>query len=752
MKTATSIVLDAEQERAATGPSAEQGLAIVGAPGTGKTEALIAHLGHLLRQSNTDRYLLLTPADPSPLAERLAARCSPDQRERVTLSTGGELVPLLCAALPQERRPPITIITLTEARERLARIAAPLFQLAWHEIIDGSLDPEVSGIGYPRRFLATVLRLIERCLANGLDPRHVREKGLRGTTTFYARPPNFADADLLRATKERYRDTLRIDPQELERQRSREHALTLLLARLIDEVTDESVRTGLYTRHGAVFALTTALANDPTLRDTMRGHFARIFIDEAQDLTIGERRLIEQISGARLPGVVLAGNPEASTHASGAESTGIFALVASVVTLTHRYRGNAILHAAQSSLLIPDRTRTKARPIPTSHNDPIQIARHEQRSESTEAIATWIERKLADGAKPAGCGVALRTLRCADGLIEALLARGIPVDTVGAIDPRREACTGDIRALLWSLVEPRRADTALRLAQSSLLKLSDRTLALLCSAPQQPSLLDAPEESIRSRRPSEVAEYIYQHLFHGAYDHAVSQTTRERLEAFRTTWKSLQSLLNARPLAEALSAIVSMSGIVGGEDARARYRRSMTARYLAFLLQAPGCDAAATLTERLNMVDLILDNDDEYETVAPPLDRDAVLIGGVDDLRGYAFDYLAIADVQAGAFPRYYVPDAFLFSPSQGIIPRDNTPGFPGGRTAKLTWYLHATHIAERAYQHERRRLADAVARAHHGVLITAFGRATLGLSAPELAEELRRSSQGSRPFQIERR
>jgi len=101
------------------------------------------------------------------------------------------------------------------------------------------------------------------------------------------------------------------------------------------------------------------------------------------------------------------------------------------------------------------------------------------------------------------------------------------------------------------------------------------------------------------------------------------------------------------------------------------------------------------------------------------------------------FDHVVVVDARAGAFPPYYVPDAFLFSPTYGMIPKESAGDAPAARTAKFTWYEH--HAKPRAaYVREQRRLfAAALGRADRTVTISAFGRPTRGVAAPELAAEI---------------
>ena len=116
----------------------------------------------------------------------------------------------------------------------------------------------------------------------------------------------------------------------------------------------------------------------------------------------------------------------------------------------------------------------------------------------------------------------------------------------------------------------------------------------------------------------------------------------------------------------------------------------------------------------------------------------AVRLLSVDAARGREFDRVVVADVRAGAFPRWYVPDAFLFSPRYGMIPKENAGDAMFARTAKFVYYMFRNRIRERYNARERQALVYALRRARLSALITASQPPTRGAAAPELLEELR--------------
>src|SRR6185437_16994401 len=102
------------------------------------------------------------------------------------------------------------------------------------------------------------------------------------------------------------------------------------------------------------------------------------------------------------------------------------------------------------------------------------------------------------------------------------------------------------------------------------------------------------------------------------------------------------------------------------------------------------------------------------------------------------FDYVAVAGAGAGTFPRWYVPEGFLFSPRLGMVPKENVGECRASRTAKFTYYIARTKANEGYNARERRAFVYALRRARIGAVVTAAGRVTRGITAPEFLEELR--------------
>jgi superfamily I DNA/RNA helicase len=128
----------------------------------------------------------------------------------------------------------------------------------------------------------------------------------------------------------------------------------------------------------------------------------------------------------------------------------------------------------------------------------------------------------------------------------------------------------------------------------------------------------------------------------------------------------------------------------------------------------------------------------EFETWELSERPGAVRMLSIDAARGREFDHVIIPRARAGSFPRWYAPDAFLYSPSLGMIAKENVgDNARAARTAKFTYYMFRTKAREAYNKEERRAFVYALRRAKKTVLVTACERATRGVTAPEFLAEL---------------
>jgi hypothetical protein len=73
------------------------------------------------------------------------------------------------------------------------------------------------------------------------------------------------------------------------------------------------------------------------------------------------------------------------------------------------------------------------------------------------------------------------------------------------------------------------------------------------------------------------------------------------------------------------------------------------------------------------------------------------------------------------------------------MIPKESAGDAPAARTAKFSWYEHHAKPRAAFVREQRRLFAAALGRADATVTVSASGRPTRGVGAPELACEVER-------------
>jgi hypothetical protein len=181
--------------------------------------------------------------------------------------------------------------------------ALPLLTLEWVEIAQAQIDPEVPGLRVPERFLDAAFRLFCKLRDARISPEQFLESARRGATQFYAKPPNLAHPDLLHYTKDNHRGSLNADGAELQRQYRREIDLAKILSKLYRTYLSHPVKSGCMTARDAIAAAADLLEQSPAKAAELRARYPKAFVDEAEELTLGELQLLQAIYGPELDAV-----------------------------------------------------------------------------------------------------------------------------------------------------------------------------------------------------------------------------------------------------------------------------------------------------------------------------------------------------------------------------------------------------------------------------------------------------------------
>lgn len=684
-----ALELRGDQRRAIDAPH-DACFAIGGASATGKSTALrarVARAGELYPE-----------ADPLVIGE-------------------GSSLAAYAAGLLRECGAAIELVDDVDAELTFSQACAPLFAMEWEEFAAHQVDPEVPGLRSPQRFLESAFRLIRRLRDASVTPAHFLDRALVSATEFYAKPPNFADPALLAATKATFRDSLEVTAQDLRAQRLREIDLAKILAKLYDRYVDLVASSGRMTGRDAVIAATRALLDDAAYATRLRDRHRFAFVDDAQELTPAEMGLLAAIFGDALEGVTLCGDPAAAISAlriTAPEAT--FALARSTVVLRAEYRK-------------PSREIRRAA---TASDEAALIARR---------VGEWID----DGVAPERIAVLFRSVRCVEGYETALLDAGIPVAVAGDVNAYADRRALDALALLWNVYDPFRHDWLLRTLGNPAMGLSDASLAILCAEPPDPQrplfAFDIePAPTARASRWSAKRDLrLGWNVIKGEQDDALAEDAAARVRRFRAQRERWVALMHAASF-DAFARTVWSEGLAReGEpgSARARAQQLALRRLLDGLNQRVAETPGASIGEILAYAQRRLDSDVDAWILDGPHDG-CVAMRSIEAARGCEFRRVVVADVRPGAFPRWYSPEAFLFSPRLGMIPKECAGAARAARTAKFTYYTYRSKASQRYFDRERRALTYAIARASESALLTASGTPTRGITAPEFLNELR--------------
>jgi superfamily I DNA/RNA helicase len=688
--------------------------AIVGVAGTGTTTALQARAARAMREHPGAQPLLI-PSQTSiaDLAMSVVRRFTPATR----------------------------MVDDIDAEATFAGACAPLFALEWEELGEPpSLDPEVPGLRSPERFIEAAFRLVRKLRDAAIAPEEFLHISLARATEFYAKPPNFADPKLLIATKDAYRDSLDVDAKELQRQYRREVDLAKILAKVYTRYVEMIAETGILTARDATIAATAQLQRNAALARELRETYRLAFVDDAQNLHTVDLRLLQAIFGVSLPGVTFAGDPSSVTSGlRAAAPNAAFALATTRFELKERHRTPLAVELA-CRVLIPSRDPIDVQDVSAN----VRLYRARDQRDEAAFIAATIADTIAAGTPPSQIALLMRSVASATVYETALLDRSIPVSISGDWNVFADRRAQDAIALLWNVADPFRHDWLLRTLGNPAVALSDASIATLCAEPPNPqrplfSLDGKDAPTIRASRWDPKRDLrLGWNVVRGDQDAALSETARERLLHFRDLREGWLAAMEREPFERFARRVWSEGLAREGESGSARERthRLVLDRLLARLCAFMAADEGATTADALEYAQLRAES--AMESCEDERGDGFVHVMSIAAATGLEFENVFIANVKAGIFPQWYVPDAFLFSPRLGMIPKENAGGGKAARTAKFSYYMHYAKAREKYNDAERRALVYALRRTKSDVYLTTSGSATRGVTAPEFFEELR--------------
>ena len=572
-----------------------------------------------------------------------------------------------------------------------------------------------------------------------VSPEQFLESALRGATSFYAQVPNFAHPDLLYYTKDTHQDSLNVDATELERQRRREIDLAKILSKLYRSYLDHPVKQGCLTPRDAVAEAVRIVREKGTIGSEITARFPTVYVDDAQGLTLAQLQLLQAIYGENLEPVCFALDEASATSTfRGARPDRVLAVPGERVELSDQHRSPFAVDVACRHLL----GAAGSPPVSTDPQVGLTLFRATTRKAETQFIAEHVAGLLAGGAKPDQIALLFRSVANTRAYCDALLDRNIPAQIAGDLNVFSEPEALDALAILWFVHDPFRHEYLLRVLSGAAVAFSDSTVAALCAEPEDSQTLLFSEEPLAQTGPHAPRwdpmrdVRLGWNVLRGDRDASLPDLARDRLMRLRELRRAWLSAMKTLPVPDLVRLIWSQ-GLAGAQagTAHSAYQqltlRRLHGRIEKFAAEHPDASLAEFLEyaeERMNT---------EFESCETVENTDAVRILSIDASTGHEYDHVVVPNVRAGAFPRYYVPDAFLYSPSLGMIAKENVGEARAARTAKFTYYMYRSKTRERYNREERRAFVYALRRAKRTALVSAHEKATRGIAAPEFLAEL---------------
>ncbi len=443
--------------------------------------------------------------------------------------------------------------------------------------------------------------------------------------------------------------------------------------------------------------------------------------------------------GADLAGATLAADPDSATSTfRGARPDRVFALPGERISMDEQRRSPFVVDVACRHLLGTPGTP----PVSMDPQIGLTLFRASTRRAEAQFIAEHVVDLLTSGAAHDDIAIIFRSVADVRPYRDALLERNVRAQLAGDLNIFTEPEALDALALLWLVHDPFRHEYLLRVLSGAALALSDASVYTLCTEPPDAQTVlfeDLPEtDGARSGRWDTKRDLrLAWNVLRGDQDERLSPAARERVQVLRhriARWREALARMEIADFARLVwSEGLALSAPAG--TARAAYQQQTLARLHARILRFTQDHPDASLAEFLEYAQARMES--EFETSETEERAAAVRMLSIEASRGREFDHVVIPRARAGSFPRWYAPDAFLYSPSLGMIAKENVGDARAARTAKFTYYMFRTKAREAYNREERRAFVYALRRAKKSALVTASERATRGITAPEFLAEL---------------
>ncbi|MDR1152691.1 MAG: ATP-dependent helicase, partial [Bifidobacteriaceae bacterium] len=448
---------------------------------------------------------------------------------------------------------------------------------------------------------------------------------------------------------------------------------------------------------------------DPAVARAERARFAAVLLDEYQDTSPGQARLLSALFGEAHP-VMAVGDPRQSIYGwRGASASGMTRFEdqfptadgapTPVLTLSVAWRNDRAILAAADAIAEPlgDLVHTsggvtRLRPRPGAGPGKIDYLYCDTEREEAREVASYLAEHWRDAPGTPTAAVLSRKRSQFTAIVEALREAGIAHEVVGLGGLLAVPEVQDIVAALTVAHDPGRADLLMRLLTSPRMRLGIADLDVLAawsrrlaanaagvnarggpmdpSGPPAPSLPDAAEErslveALASPPPAEFA---------CTGGRMLTPAARERITHLATVLQELRALTYL-PLPELVLAAERRLGLDidlmtrGGASARANVEAFVTHAH-AFAAQSE----SASLGTFVEWLEFAAVQEHGLDQAPREPSSQAVQIVTVHGAKGLEWDIVVVPGLSAGTFPatsisRDGVPSASAWLTDLGELP-----------------------------------------------------------------------------------
>ncbi len=449
------------------------------------------------------------------------------------------------------------------------------------------------------------------------------------------------------------------------------------LADLVRVVRADKERLGVLD-FGDQLALAARLVHEhPAVGVAEREHFRVVLLDEYQDTSVAQVRLLTDLFGEGHP-VTAVGDPFQAIYGwRGASVRGI----GDFPTTFRRLDGSpapryGLAQNNRSGERLLDLANALAEPLRARHPEVLALtprpdatgqggtrcALFETSAEEVEWVADGIAAEVGAGRPPGDIAVLVRVRSDFAQYHEALVARGVPVEVVGLGGLLALPEIGDLVAML-QVVDDATANPALvRLLAGPRWRIGPRDLALLgrrAAELVRGGNLDEPvdsiehllDEAVAGTDPTEVVSLsdALERPGHLAY----SAEAPDRFRRFAAEIRELRRMLGA-PLLDLLHRVVSVSGLdveVGAAPYGPKTRRSEAlSTFLDVAASFADLDGDPSVRAFLSYLRAADEFERGLETAAPTA-SDSVKLLTVHKAKGLEWPVVVLPDLTADVFP-----------------------------------------------------------------------------------------------------